>query len=160
MINFDKTYKKGFAPVTLDEDKNIVKTKIEVSVNLLTILKIDEVESTFSCQLNLLLSWFDQRLNFNNLKDDPNYNTLSDDERNNIWTPKIIFANTEKRDALKRDGRAFATVVSNGQFVMASDDILDNAFIYKGTENPINLSRGYKGMYANRFKEFLLCLLF
>ena len=94
MINFDKTYQKGFAPVTVDPDKNIIKTKIEVSVNLLKILKIDDVESTFSCQINLLLSWFDERLNFNNLKEDPNYNTLSDEERNNNWTPKIIFSNT------------------------------------------------------------------
>ena len=94
MINFDKTYKKGFAPVTVDPDKNIIKTKIDVSVNLLNILKIDDVDSTFSCQINLLLSWFDERLNFNNLKEDPNYNTLSDDVRNNIWTPKIVFSNT------------------------------------------------------------------
>ena len=43
MINFDRTYKKEFAPATIDTDKNIIKTTTTVSVDLLTILKIDEV---------------------------------------------------------------------------------------------------------------------
>ena len=146
MINFDRTYKTEFAPVKVDGNKNIIKTQIVVTVNLLTILKVDEVDSNFSCQLKLHLTWFDQRLQYNNLKKDTNYNTLSEEERNKIWTPKLIFTNTEKRDGLKRDDQAHATMLNNGKFVMAEDDSLDNAFVYKGSENPITLSRAYKGI--------------
>ena len=149
MINFDRTYKKEFAPVSIDKNKNIMKTKIIVSVDLLKILKIEEVDSNFSCQLKLHLSWFDQRLRYNNLKIDQNYNTLSEDEKTKIWTPKVIFSNTEKRDGLKKDAQAYATLLNNRNFVMAGADSLDNAFLYKGSENPITLSRAYKGIQIN-----------
>ena len=144
MINFDRTYKKEFAPATTDELKNIIRTKVIVSIDLLTILKIDEVDSTFSCQLKLHLLWYDQRLTYNNLKHDSNYNSLSGDERNRIWTPNIIFFNTEKMDGLKSDERAHASLLVRGNYTLASDDKLHNAFLYEGSENPISLNRAYK----------------
>ena len=88
MVNYDQTYKKEFAPVTMDENENIEKTKINVTVDLLTILDIGEIDSLFSCQIKLHLTWFDQRLLYNNLKIDSNYNTMSEDEMDSIWTPK------------------------------------------------------------------------
>ena len=56
MVQFDQTYKKEFAPVKVDEEGKIVKTVVNVSVDLLNILKVSEVESLFSCQLRLFLS--------------------------------------------------------------------------------------------------------
>ena len=64
-----------------------------------------------------------------------------------IWTPKVVFTNTEKRDGLKKDAKAHATVANYGKFVTATDDIIDNTQIFQGTENPITLSRAYKGKY-------------
>ena len=128
MINFDQTYKKEFSPVTKYEDKTIKKTDIRISVDLLTILKIKEVDSIFACQLNLYLSWVDQRLLYNNLKKDPNYNTLSVKERSSIWMPKILFANTNKREGLLKDDKAQASVHQNANFTIASDKVVDNTF--------------------------------
>ena len=145
MINFDRTYKKEFAPATIDENKNMLKTNITVSVDLLKILQINEVDSIFSCQLQLNLLWYDQRLSYNNLKMDSNYNALSEDERDKIWTPKIIFSNTEKMDGLINDERAHASVIAKGNYAIASEASVDNAFLYKGLENPITLTRAYKG---------------
>ena len=145
MVNYEQTYKKEFAPVIMDEKENIEKTKINVTVDLFTILKIDEIDSLFSCQIILHLTWFDQRLLYNNLKLDSNYNTMSEKEMESIWTPKVVFTNTEKRDGLKKDDKAHATVANYGKFVMATDDIIDNTQIFQGTENPITLSRAYKG---------------
>ena len=70
---------------------------------------------------------------------------MSEDEMDSIWTPKVIFTNTEERDGLKKDAKAHATVANYGKFVMAADDSVDNTQIFKGTENPITLSRAYKG---------------
>ena len=148
MVNYEQTYKKEFAPVIMDENENIEKTKINVTVDLLTILKIDEIDSLFSCQIILHLTWFDQRLLYNNLKLDSNYNTMSEKEMESIWTPKVVFTNTEKRDGLKKDAKAHATVANYGKFVMATDDIIENTQIFQGTENPITLSRAYKGKYV------------
>ena len=145
MIVFDTTYKKGFAPIQKTEDKNLIKTKISVSVELLNILRIDEVDSIFSCQIDLHLSWLDQRLLYNNLKTNASQNTLSEKEKSNIWTPRIIFLNTDTRDGLIRDENAQATVTSNGIFILASDHTLDNTLRFKGSENFLQLTRTYKG---------------
>ena len=145
MVNYDSTYKKEFAPVTMVENENIEKTTVNVTVELLTILTIDEIDSFFSCQIILHLTWFDQRLLYNNLKQDSNYNTLSKLEINSIWTPKVIFVNTENRDGLQIDDKAQATVANYGNFVLATDDVIDNTQIFKGSENPVTLSRSYKG---------------
>ena len=146
MIEFDQTYKQEFAPIRTDTNEKIMKVKITVSVNLLRILKVAEVDSNFSCQLKLQLTWFDQRLMYNNLKSDQNYNTLSKAEMNQIWTPNLIFENTEKRDRLKTDNEAGASVIQLGNFVMAGDETLDNTFVYSGSENPITLARAYKSI--------------
>ena len=144
MVQFDQTYKKEFAPVTVDEEGKIVKTVVNVSVDLLNILKVSEVESLFSCQLRLFLSWTDQRLQFNNLKVESNLNSMSLEEKAAIWTPRIIFRNTELRDGVKNDEKSSVTIARLGDFEVAKDDTLDNTVIFEGSENPITLARAYK----------------
>ena len=80
MVIFAETYKQEFAPVEVTEDGKIHRADVEVSVELLEILKISEVDSLFSCQLRLLLTWRDQRLQLTNLKTDPDNNSLSKQE--------------------------------------------------------------------------------
>ena len=69
-------------------------------MELLEILKIKELDSLFSCKIRLLLTWVDQvtrsllaqlayfscrqRLQFNNLKNDSDYNSLSAAEREKV----------------------------------------------------------------------------
>ena len=62
-----------------------------------------------------------------------------------LWTPRIIFLNTDTRDGLIRDEKAQATVTSNGIFILASDHTLDNTLRFKGSENFLQLTRTYKG---------------
>ena len=104
-VRYKLTYKKEFAPVKVDEDGKIAKTVVNVSVDLLTILKVSEVESLFSCQLRLFLTWMDQRLQFNNLKMESNQNSLSLQEKDGIWIPRVIFKNTELRNGIVNDER-------------------------------------------------------
>ena len=145
MVQFDQTYKKEFAPVKVDDEGGkIVKTEVNVSVDLLSILKVNEVESVFSCQLRLFLTWMDQRLQYNNLKMESNLNSMSLEEKAAIWTPRLIFKNTELRDGVKIDQKSSVTIDIFGDFEVAEDDTLDNTVIYKGSENPITLARAYK----------------
>ena len=62
-----------------------------------------------------------------------------------MWTPKVVFVNTELRDGLLRDEKATATIALRGGVTLASDDVMDNTFLSKGSQNPITLQRAYKG---------------
>jgi hypothetical protein len=60
MVQFGSTYKTEFAPVEVAPDGTIQRTRVNVTVALQEVLKISELESVFSCKINLQLSWVDQ----------------------------------------------------------------------------------------------------
>ena len=69
---------------------------MKLNVDIKTVQKINEVDGTFQVQYILSLSWYDSRLSFKNLKAELNSNTLNLNEKESVWIPKIIFANTDK----------------------------------------------------------------
>ncbi len=82
-----------------------------------------------------------------NLNEDDNLNTLSLDERTNIWIPQVVFYNTEAKRETLNDGKAYATVSRRGSYTRESDTSLQSAYLYKGRENPITLSRVYSARF-------------
>ena len=44
-------------------------------------------------QFNLYISWFDFRLKIYNMKTNINLNTLTQEERESIWVPVLVFRN-------------------------------------------------------------------
>ena len=62
-------------------------------MDLISILGINEVEQKLKTQFNLYISWFDFRLKIYNMKTNINLNTLTQEERENIWVPVLVFRN-------------------------------------------------------------------
>ena len=77
----------------------VVKIKIE----WLKILEIGEVEMLFRSQFKLYLEWLDSRVTFYNLHGNQGLNTLVQEEKQKIWTPSMIFDNTEDKIRTKTD---------------------------------------------------------
>ncbi len=125
--------------------------EITASIDILSILDIKEVENVISLQLQLQLSWIDNRLTMSNLKDDKNLNTLTLDFRSRIWIPEIVFYNTQDKMESKNDKKAFATITREGGFVPSPGSQLENAYIFKGAENPITISRVYDSEFLCEF---------
>ena len=89
MVDFPATYKSEFAPVEVAAGGSILRAAVNVTVELKEILKIVELDSLFSCKIRLELTWVDQRLRLNNLKNVSNLNTMSAVERDRVrggWT--------------------------------------------------------------------------
>ena len=55
---------------------------------------LSQVKELFSAQFHLELSWRDFRLEFFNLKKSVDMNTLSREEIQSIWVPRLVFVNT------------------------------------------------------------------
>ena len=145
MVTKDSTYNKDFAPVKINGNGITIETEVSVQVDLLNILKINEIESLFSCQLRLFLTWKDERLQFNNLKKETSQNSLSQNEKGEIWIPNIIFRNTELREGIKIDEKSSISIEALDDFKVAKDDTLDNTMIFEGSQNPITYARAFKG---------------
>jgi hypothetical protein len=89
------------------------------------------------------LHWQDSRLEIIDLHKDDNLNILSGAFKDDIWTPRLIFFNTEERASTLADEKTFAAIVKNGSFEIASLSKLFNEHIFTGSENPIIMTRSY-----------------
>ena len=78
----DSAYLKEVPPEPLEGDD---MTIVKIAVDILSILEISEVNSYVMLQLNIKLSWVDNRLTMFNLKEDKDLNTLTMGLRNQIW---------------------------------------------------------------------------
>lgn len=74
-------------------------------------------------------------------------NTLSIVEQHLIWVPELIFANTEKREPTLNDEATFINIRKTGGYSRSRHDVLDNIYIYKGSENAITSSRIYNTQF-------------
>ena len=86
-----ENYILEYPPFKLDEAGRPVRVNVTVSMELLAISDISEVGQTFTAQFSLLISWLDFRLELFNMKEDMKLNTLTADERESIWVPKLVF---------------------------------------------------------------------
>ena len=116
---------------------------VKVSVDILSILEIAEVDGYITFQIDLILEWYDNRLTFFNLNDDHNLNTLSPEEQNALWIPELIFFNTKDKIVTTNDDKAFTTVTKQDTHRVNSIEELRNAYIYQGSANPITITRTY-----------------
>ncbi len=93
----------------------------------------------------------DKRLTFNNLKKEINLNTLIPVYRDSIWIPEIVFYNTQDKVESLNDEKAFATIERVGDFEQSPRRQLQSSYIFKGSENPITISRVYDSEFLCKF---------
>ena len=75
---------------------------VYMDVKIESLLNIDEVHSLLQVQLQISLTWQDQRLEFVNLK--PDGNQLTEEHKRNLWLPKLIIPNTKEKITVSFDG--------------------------------------------------------
>ena len=114
-----------------------------MSADIVSILDIDEISSIFQVQFFLHFSWFDPRLTFHNLKTDTGLNALSPEEKQKIWVPNLVFANTENRLSTLVDEDSILTITRSGNYTLPDTEDVENTHLFAGLENKITLSRFY-----------------
>ena len=139
-ISLDDAYIKEVTP---PPGSNMTTLPVHVNVDLLSILDINEVGSSIKLQFSLKLTWKDSRLTMMNLQDDYHLNTLTPAYKDKIWIPEVAFHNTQSKLKSLNDKEAFITISKNGPFNRNRKSELQNAFTYKGNENPLTILRIY-----------------
>ena len=72
-----------------------------MSVEVIKVSDLIEVEEVMVMQYRITLRWRDSRVEFRNLKRDTYLNTVSTEDAAQIWYPKITFYNTKDMKATK-----------------------------------------------------------
>ena len=137
------TYVKEYPPITVDGNRTLLKMPINVSLDILKILEINEVEGIFHVSFRLHVTWFDFRLIYANLKNDEDLNTLTEQEKADIWTPNVVFSNTKNQAKVIKDTDAVAKISRKGEYKISSKNEAIRVFYFRGVDNPIRVSRIY-----------------
>ena len=92
------------------KDKPPKDAVVKLRVELLKILEIGEVAMLYRTKYTVNLEWLDPRITFYNLHGDQNLNSLVEGEKQMIWTPSLIFANTDENTRTTTDIESIISV--------------------------------------------------
>ena len=86
----------------------------------------------------------DWRLTFYNLrKNGTLQNNVGTKEKDEIWIPNLLFANSIKERLVENDKFSILAIEQNGTGVQETDKYLQENMLYKGSENAVIYSRTY-----------------
>ena len=104
---------------------------------------IQEVAQFVKLKFRISLTWMDARVTYYNIKTDETLNSLSLDEQLELWTPTIVFWNTEKQLKTVNDPNSFASVKRSGKGSIIDREVNEDIEMFSGAENNITFSRVY-----------------
>ncbi|XP_066946325.1 glutamate-gated chloride channel alpha-like isoform X1 [Macrobrachium rosenbergii] len=146
IVNFPEDYRSKLPPRPASNEA------LPLSINFtMDTLKLDTTTMLMSASYNLRITWFDNRLTYNNLKVLTRLNTLSLEQVDNLWRPKIGFINTDDIQNTAVDQDAVTTVLRHHSQYTPD---LSNPYeveIYRGDTNPISTTRKYFTIYTCNF---------
>ena len=94
-------YNKRVPPV-MSEMKNMTRTvvavPVQVSLTLFKVVDIEEENHAIEFQFEITLEWKENRATYQNLKDKTPLNALAESDVKQIWTPLVIYENTDDKE--------------------------------------------------------------
>ena len=140
-------YNKNIPPITSvsQSDDTIVPVPVHISINLLKIVSMEEVQHKIDFQFGITLEWKENRVTYQNLKDETSLNALTQEDIPNLWLPYVIYANTDMKEAVQLEyGLNTAIVVTReGNFTRSDVDVIDETEIFEGKDNKLAMYQTY-----------------
>ena len=144
MLVVKKSYNKRVAPFSTESQTNltIIPVNVKVTMVLMNILDIQEVKHIIILKFGIMLEWYEKRAIYHNLKQEETLNTLTESEINQLWTPYVIYENTDKNDAVTLGEVATSlTVTREGNFTRSDITVTDEIEIFQGNENKLTMNQ-------------------
>ena len=109
-----------------------------IHAKIINFLDINEPEGIMRVQFLTRITWTDIRLKFFNLKPVREENSLGEEDSRNIWSPDLIFSNSEVWRREVNFGPIYSAHARNHtQFSFAEKDYAQNAIVYQGKDTDL-----------------------
>ena len=142
-------YNKKISPFEYDYVlSRVIPANVNVSMVVMDVLRISEVDLVFVLKFRILMVWHDYRLKYHNLKREQSLNSLAREEIDNLWIPYVVFANTENQESTKGDDESQVTITREGNFYESSVNVMEEINVFEGVQNSIT----FQQVYAKSFK--------
>lgn len=118
--------------------------QIEISIGLLGLTNMDELNESFMARFSFWMGWYDHRLTFRNLKKVTNMNLVDDDTVKRLWIPPLTVSSaTAGTRMMTYDDTASVMVDYDDDPDVAGLDILHETFKSSGSKIAIYYTNAF-----------------
>ena len=149
LLVLKKGYNKKVAPFIYDKiRKEVDPVKVDVSTSIRNVIDISEVNHIIELKFDILMEWYEYRVDYQNLKTVKALNTLTDEELRSLWIPYIIFQNTDDDEAVELDGvRSRVFIIRESDFQRSGMEIAEEIEIFSGASNKLTIGQTYSKQF-------------
>ena len=156
LIIFENNYKREIPPIEMAEDGQVIPTKVNISITLMKVVEIEEVDHSIHLQFQISLSWKENRVRYQNLKKQTSLNALTMDNIFRIWLPLIVYENTDQKEVtrigMEWEWATDVTVTREGNFTRSGIEEVDEAEIFEGAENRLTMKQTYTWEFQCKYQ--------
>lgn len=139
ILEIPHDYRNELFPITTSGEP----LSVSLNVTILAFPEITTLELSYVADFVLLMRWVDPRLEFNNLRETVELNSLSLKTQLGIWTPSLSFPNARQAEGTVVDAGSQTRVQRMGMPLPDDFKRAVEAKVYKGDESPMLMSREY-----------------
>ena len=148
LLMLKKGYNKRVPPIISTGENTFTKVLVGISLSLLKIVSMEEVQHKISLQFEIILEWRENRARYHNLKVKTNLNALTDANIRSLWLPYVLYSNTDMKEAVQLDDgvpptRTTILVAREGKFIRSDFDVTDEIEIFEGKDNRLSMYQTY-----------------
>lgn len=132
-------YRSQIFPITATGEPLLVT----VNVTILAFPEVNTLELSYTVDFILLMQWNDNRLQFYNLREQYDLNSLSNSVQKQIWAPALSFPNARQAEGTVVDDLALTRILKNGDPLPDDTSLAVEALIYEGVDSRIIMTREY-----------------
>ena len=129
---------------------------IGVALTLQKVIAIEEVDYSISFKYKISLTWRENRARYQNLKTDSSNNLIRQEEVKMLWLPLVIYWNTDQEETTRLgepwEWKTRVLVRREGNFTRNPTQDIDEAEVFKGAENTLEMEQTYTHAFQCVFK--------
>ena len=156
LLKLNLNYNKKVPPTTTASRTNftVIPVPVFISITLMKIVSIKEVEHRITLQFEIILEWAEVRAIYQNLKRKSSLNALSNQDIEELWLPYAIFYNTDDKEAtrLMEDVDTTLVISRQGDFVRSGLEFTDEVEVFEGGQNKITLRQTHSKEFQCKYK--------
>ena len=148
LIAFEESYNKDIPPLERDKDGSIIPAKVSISITLMKVVEIKEVDHSIHLQFQISLEWKEPRATYQNLKWDTSLNALNVTGMRGIWLPLVVYDNTDQKEVtrLGMDWEWITTVAVTREEESPERsriEVVDEVEYFQGGKNRLTMNQTY-----------------
>ena len=149
-------YNKKIPPTRKTKNESVIPAKVGISITLMKVVEIEEVDHSIHLQFQISLEWKENRVTYQNLKAKTSLNTLTESDIYKLWLPLVVYDNTDQKESTRLgeswEWKTLISVVKEGVFTRAGLDQVDEAEIFEGAANRMRMTQTYTLEFQCNYK--------